>query len=177
MKKFKSILALTASVLALSAFAAPVSAFASDAKDTYDGQAWNTDSDISLTKTYNPTYLVTIPANVSFDSANTVTDTVTVTNIYLESNKAVTVSATCSGTLKLGGTDATNTVAYSAKHANTTEGAASGTAITESTSIVTATSSDNGNNVTEYIAFSLTDTAPAIAGTYSDTMTFTVNYQ
>jgi hypothetical protein len=184
MKKFKSILALTASVLALSAFAAPVSAFAAGSDTyTYPDGAWdnNGDGTISLTKNYNEGYVVTIPADVSFtdDNNNSVTGTVTVTGILLGANKTLTVSTSCSGTLKLGGSNAegTPTVAYSAVHAGSQDGLSSGATISTTSAPIITVNSGQTDNVTEYIKFSIgNDATPTTAGAYSDTMTFTIAY-
>jgi len=91
MKKFKSILALTASVLALSAFAAPVSAFADDTR--IDQYSQTNSANLGVETSTPETYTVTIPAStVNFDSNEDRERTVNVSDVLLEDNRQLTVT-------------------------------------------------------------------------------------
>lgn len=190
MKKFKSILALTASVLALSAFAAPVSAFASD--PTIDQDSTPKTGDMTVNGGEDVRYTVVIPASVDVDDTENNTKNVVVYNAFLEKGKSVFVKATSAYG------DGSNF-----KMALLTDGAvASGetvkaeyTVTADSTQITSgvnflevkqanlvtngsqtdATATTLADGLETPLTFALDGTYP-VAGSYQDTLTFTISY-
>jgi hypothetical protein len=169
MKKFKSILALTASVLALSAFAAPVSAFADNINFTND------EGNQTATHNEQATYTVTIPATVAIDTAGTgdmanyyVSDDVSVSaegKIAASSTLRITATSLNGQKLKCGGVEAD----YDAK--------VGGNSIFNQGAVVlsantTAESGALSGNAT--INYSAAKAGFTVAGEYTDTITFTI---
>lgn len=175
MKKFKSILALTASVLALSAFAAPVSAFANDTNTngTWDDNPAGT-TNFSLAGPAEG-YIVTIPATITFDAVSgsgaTKTGTIEATNVFLNDGDTLTVTATSTqytnSKYHLMNGDAA--IAYTATFGT----GDTVTTVSPSTTLLSVPSgtTQNSNELTFAIDEGQTCT---VAGDYTDTWTFTV---
>jgi len=184
MKKFKSILALTASVLALSAFAAPVSAFA-DTTTTNENIEQTNSANLGVETSTPETYTVTIPANtVNFDNpADDRERTVTVSDVLLGANRQLTVTVgTTNGdddnfmmaNYTGSGTDRNynnNKIAYTVSK----EGVG---IITPGAEIVTVSNLGDASTPTSLgakLTFALpTGTTYPVAGSYADIMTFTI---
>ena len=193
MKKFKSIVAMTAAIMALSAVAAPVNAFADD--NTF-GNSTNPDSKTTtLSKVNAAAYTVTIPAAVSFESdATTATADVTASGIMIGAGQTVKVSVASAKNYKMTTTDDTDTsastdyIGYGIEVALKDGTNAEKANITKSGGFTAVTSSGvpdqfvafaNGVGATAgggtvVLTFTATDTTKQHAGTYSDILTFTV---
>ena len=146
MKKLTALVLVIVLTLSLS-----VTAFAADNRNT------------TITTSISPTYTVTIPANtnVTFNTLSTSFGAVTLTAAQIDPGYAVKVELTASGTLK-NQADNTKTIAYTIKDAN---GAF--------TSAQYTTAGDKTD-----LTIDITQAAwnAAFAGSYSDTVTFTVSY-
>lgn len=146
MKKLTALALALVLVLSLS-----VIAFAADARDT------------NITTSIDPTYTVTIPAdtNVTFNALSTSFGSVKLTAAQIDPGYAVKVELNAGGTLK-NQADATKTIAYTI---NDADGAFTGAQYT--------TAGDKTD-----LTIDITQAAwnAAFAGSYSDTVTFTVSY-
>ena len=132
----------------------PLSVFATN---TTGGQA-------DITTSIDPTYTVTIPAdvNVQFNATETAFGAIEVTASQIHPNKCIKVELTSDGKLE-NSIDATKTIPYAIKDS---EGAA----------FTSATYLTEGDKTELSIHITADDWNAAYAGEYSDTVTFTVSY-
>lgn len=183
MKKFESMIAMTAAVLAISAMTAPVSAFAVDHTAeqtytytddswaaTYDDQTKQDSPSAKVNVTYEnaPTYTVTIPADVAFseDLADK-SNSVSVDNVYLNKGKAVKVTVASANDYKmiLDGTDATTFIPYTLTSNKAT--------IADVITVASGTKQNPASD-TATLTYTVTDKDVPAAGAYSDILTFTI---
>ena len=180
----KRFAAMMAAVMAVSAMA-PMSAFAADTKhdatQKYDNttDAWDKAFDdqtaaadpsakVNVTFENDPTYTVTIPADVTFaDDMADKTNEVKVEDVYLNKGKAVKVTVASANDYKmiLNGTDADTFVPYEL----TSDKAEGGDVIT----VPTGTFNRKGTD-TATLTYKVTDKDIPYAGDYSDILTFTI---
>lgn len=170
MKKFKSILALTASVLALSAFAAPVSAFADEAITNTNG-TWTGSKDtmnLSLSG-HDAGYTVTIPATVTFaDLSSKPTADIAAESVYLTTNLTVTASSTHDYKLVNDiDTSNANNITYTAKVGDSSD------AVTSETVLLTVAAGTTTGSSRLNFEINSGQTIN-YAGDYKDTWTFTI---
>ena len=146
MKKLTALVLVIVLTLSLS-----VTAFAADNRNT------------TITTSISPTYTVTIPANtnVTFNMLSTSFGAVTLTAAQIDPGYAVKVVLTASGKLK-NQADNTKTIAYTIKNANGTFTSAQYTTAGQETPLTIDITQAAWN--------------AAFAGSYSDTVTFTVSY-
>lgn len=152
---------LTALVLAIVlTLSLSVTAFAAEINQGSDPKTAN----VTVTTSIDPTYTVTIPADVqvTFNETSATFGTVKLDAAQIDPGYAVQVALTASGTLK-NQADNTKTIAYTVNDAN-------GDAFT----VGTYTTAGEQTPLT----IDITQAAwnAAFAGTYSDTVTFTVSY-
>lgn len=128
----------------------------------------NQDSDpkvtnVTVSTSINPTYTVTIPANtgVVFNTISTAFGSVKLDAAQIDPGYAVKVELNASGTLK-NQADTSKTIAYSIKDANGTFSSKEYTTIGEETPLTIDITQDAWKS--------------AYAGSYKDTVTFTVSY-
>lgn len=151
---------LTALVLAIVlTLSLSVTAFAAEVNQ---GSTSNT-ADTKITTSIAPTYTVTIPADttVTFNTLSTSFGSVTLTAAQIDPGYAVKVALTASGTLK-NQADTNRTIAYAIHDANGAFTSAQYTTAGDKTDLTIAITQDAWN--------------AAFAGSYSDTVTFTVSY-
>jgi len=169
MKKFKSILALTASVLALSAFAAPVSAFATEIDQTTNPGSG------TQTATHDETvsYTVTIPASVTINQRSgdnyVNADPVSVSAKYKLGVGDTLVVGASSTEQKLTHTDGNTKVPYTAKIGQNSIFGTNTVFNIEGAGDAEATD-------TKQIDYSAAAADFTKVGTYTDTITFTITY-
>ncbi len=128
----------------------------------------NQDSDLktsqaTVTTSIAPTYTVSIPENISvaFNAASTQWGSIEVTQAQIDPDKQIVVSLTA-GTLK-NSADSTKIIPYTVNDANGV--------FTEASYLAKGDKTDLTINITAE------DWNKAYAGSYSDTVTFTVSYE
>lgn len=148
--------ALLALLLACGAMPVPVAA---------ENQQNNTPqkSQVTVTTSIEPTYTVTIPANtrVAFNAVSTEFGAVKLDAAQLDPGYAIQVELSASGKLK-NAADASKTISYAVNHSNAEFTSAKYTAAGQETPLTIDIAKDEWNR--------------AAAGSYSDTVTFTVSY-
>ena len=124
-----------------------------------------TGGDANITTSIDPTYTVTIPAdvNVQFNATETAFGAIEVTASQIHPNKCIKVELTSDGKLE-NSIDATKVIPYAIKDS---EGAA----------FTSATYLTEGDKTELSIHITAEDWNAAYAGEYSDTVTFTVSYE
>ena len=149
----KKLFALILTVCLLAAMA--TTAFAAN---TTDGEA-------DITTSIDPTYTVTIPAdvNVSFNATETAFGAIEVTASQIHPNKCIKVELTSDGKLE-NSIDATKVIPYTIKDST-------GAAFTSATYLT------EGDKTELSIHITANDWNTAYAGEYSDTVTFTITYE
>ena len=149
MKKLFALILTVALLMSMS-----VTAFAAN---TTGGEA-------DITTSIDPTYTVTIPAdvNVAFNAAETDFGAIEVEAARIHPNKCIKVALTCDGKLE-NSVDATKVIPYAIKDAD-------GNAFTSATYLTA------GDKTELAIHIAAADWNAAYAGDYSDTVTFTVSY-
>lgn len=155
MNKFLALVLALALALPLS-----VTAFATEINQDSDPK----EADVEVTTTIQPTYTVTIPEDVQVTFNETSTDfgTIELTAAQIDPDHAVTVTLSASGTLK-NRADKTKTIAYTVNSAD---------------GVFTSAKYQNKGDSTA-LTIDITQAAwdAAYAGTYSDTVTFTIAYE
>ena len=188
MKKFnvKSITAVTAAVMAISAMAAPMSAFADTSEKTFNYSATDQTGNIAVTYSNAPTFTVTIPADVSFTTLGETKSgsTLSASDVFLAHGKVVTVSIASANGYQMKNTDTTDTTSYigytlSATSTNATVADAFSTGVSSGTTSQLLATFANGNAATKgsgtvNLTFVNDDGSHAVAGSYADTLTFTI---
>ena len=186
MKKFNTMLAATATVMAISAMAAPMSAFATSSEQTFNYSATDQTGNISVTYSNDPTYTVTIPADVNFTAlSQTNTDkTLSASGVFLNHGKVVKVSVASANGYQMKNTDTTDTTSYigytlSATSDDATVATAFGTGVSSGTTSQLLATFANGNAATKgsgtvNLTFVNDNGSHAVAGSYADTLTFTI---
>lgn len=154
MKKFLTML----SALMLSA-AVSTTAFAAEFNQNSDPKK----AQATISTNIQPAYMVTIPEDVevSFNAVSTDFGSIELTAAQINPNYAVEVSLDASGTLK-NQADVSKTIAYTVKDQNGEFTSAQYDAAGESSKLTVTITQDAWN--------------AAYAGSYSDTVTFTVSY-
>ena len=150
MKKLFAVILAVALVMSLS-----VTAFAAN----------TTGGDADITTSIEPTYTVTIPAdvNVAFNATETAFGAIEVTASQIHPNKCIKVALTTDGELN-NAIDNTKVIPYAIKDS---EGAA----------FTSATYLTEGDKTELSIHITADDWNAAYAGDYTDTVTFTVSYE
>ena len=150
MKKLFAIILAVALVMSLS-----VTAFAAN----------TTGGDAVITTSINPTYTVTIPANVNvvFNTTETAFGTIEVVASQIHPNKCIKVVLTTDGELN-NAIDKTKVIPYEIKDS-------------EGNVFSSATYLTEGDKTELSIHITADDWNAAYAGDYSDTVTFTVSYE
>lgn len=175
MKKFKIMLTATAAVMALSAVAAPMSVFATESEQTFNYNADNQTSDkVTVSYENTPTYTVTIPADVSFnEDLEAQPNYVEVNGVYLNKGMAVKVTVASANNYRmlLGGTDTETFIPY--KLTSDKDSIAEGSIIDEVVTVPSGTKLHPASKTAE-LTYSITDKDVPAAGSYSDTLTFTI---
>ena len=123
-----------------------------------------TGGDADITTSIDPTYTVTIPAdvNVAFNATETAFGAIEVTASQIHPNKCIKVELTSDGKLE-NSIDATKVIPYAIKDST-------GAAFTSATYLT------EGDKTELSIHITADDWNAAYAGDYSDTVTFTVSY-
>ena len=123
-----------------------------------------TGGDADITTSIDPTYTVTIPAdvNVAFNATETAFGTIEVTASQIHPDKCIKVALASDGKLE-NSIDAAKVIPYAIKDS---EGAA----------FTSATYLTEGDKTELSIHITANDWNAAYAGEYSDTVTFTVSY-
>ena len=123
-----------------------------------------TGGDADITTSIDPTYTVTIPAdvNVQFNATETAFGTIEVTASQIHPDKCIKVELTSDGKLE-NSVDATKVIPYAIKDST-------GAAFTSATYLT------EGDKTELSIHITANDWNAAYAGDYSDTVTFTVSY-
>jgi len=118
-----------------------------------------------ITTSIDPTYTVTIPAdvNVAFNATETAFGTIEVTASQIHPDKCIKVALASDGKLE-NSIDATKVIPYAIKDS---EGAA----------FTSATYLTEGDKTELSIHITANDWNAAYAGEYSDTVTFTITYE
>lgn len=118
----------------------------------------------TITVSIDPEYTVTIPASTSITSGVTESSigAVTLEGARLEPDKSVQVSVDASGKLK-NSKDLTKTIPYKLMNGNS--------------EFKSASYSASGNNTPLTLSINKTDWDNAYAGSYSDTLVFTISYK
>ena len=121
--------------------------------------------DVEITTSIEPSYTVTIPAdvNVVFNATETSFGAIEVTASQIHPNKCIKVVLTTDGKLE-NSIDATKVIPYVIKDA-------SGKAFTSGTYLT------EGDKTVLSIHITAEDWNAAYAGSYSDTVTFTITYE
>lgn len=155
MNKFLALVLALALALPLS-----VTAFATEINQDSDLK----EADVTVTTTIEPTYTVTIPEDVQVTFNETSTDfgAVKLTAAQIDPDHAVTVTLSASGALK-NQADKTKTIAYTV---NSKDGA-----------FTSAQYRNKGDSTDLTIDITQEAWDAAYAGTYSDTVTFTIAYE
>lgn len=124
-----------------------------------------TDGDADITTSIDPTYTVTIPAdvNVAFNATETAFGTIEVTASQIHPDKCIKVALATDNELN-NAIDNTKVIPYAIKDS---EGAA----------FASATYLTEGDKTELSIHITADDWNAAYAGDYSDTVTFTVSYE
>lgn len=145
--------------------ASPLTAYAEITESTPDPKQSSTE----ITTQIEPAYIVTIPADTSvdFNTVNTNFGTVTLTKAQLEPNKCIKVTMSASGELK-NSADTGKVLPYTIF-----EGKADAVTDTVFTSAELATVGDKTDLT---ITITADDWNNAYAGSYSDTVLFSIEY-
>ena len=124
-----------------------------------------TGGDADITTSIDPTYTVTIPAdvNVQFNATETAFGAIEVEAAQIHPNKCIKVELTSDGKLE-NSIDATKVIPYAIKDST-------GAAFTSATYLT------EGDKTELSIHITANDWNAAYAGEYSDTVTFTVSYE
>ena len=124
-----------------------------------------TDGDADITTSIDPTYTVTIPAdvNVAFNATETAFGAIEVTASQIHPDKCIKVELTSDSKLE-NSIDATKVIPYAIKDST-------GAAFTSATYLT------EGDKTELSIHITADDWNAAYAGKYSDTVTFTVSYE
>ena len=124
-----------------------------------------TDGDADITTSIDPTYTVTIPAdvNVAFNATETAFGAIEVTASQIHPDKCIKVELTSDSKLE-NSIDATKVIPYAIKDST-------GAAFTSATYLT------EGDKTELSIHITADDWNAAYAGDYSDTVTFTVSYE
>ena len=124
-----------------------------------------TGGDADITTSIDPTYTVTIPAdvNVQFNATETAFGAIEVTASQIHPNKCIKVELTSDGKLE-NSIDAAKVIPYAIKDST-------GAAFTSATYLT------EGDKTELSIHITAEDWNAAYAGDYSDTVTFTVSYE
>ena len=124
-----------------------------------------TGGDADITTSIDPTYTVTIPADVTvaFNATETAFGTIEVTASQIHPDKCIKVALASDGKLE-NSIDATKVIPYAIKDSQ-------GAAFTSATYLT------EGNKTELSIHITTNDWNAAYAGEYSDTVTFTVSYE
>jgi spore coat protein U-like protein len=127
-----------------------------------DNTTWG---DADITTSIDPTYTVTIPANVNvpFNATETDFGAIEVTASQIHPNKCIKVELTSDGKLE-NSIDATKVIPYAIKDS-------------EGAEFTAATYLTEGDKTELSICITADDWNAAYAGEYSDTVTFTVSYE
>ena len=120
---------------------------------------------VDITTSIEPTYTVTIPANtaVVFNATETAFGAIEVTAAQIHPDKCIKVTLTTDGKLE-NGIDATKVIPYVIKDA-------------EGNTFTSATYLTEGDKTDLTIHITAADWNAAYAGSYSDTVTFTITYE
>ena len=121
--------------------------------------------DVEITTSIAPTYTVTIPAdvNVAFNATETAFGAIEVTAAQIHPDKCIKVVLTADGELE-NGIDSTKVIPYVIKDAD-------GNPFTSATYLT------EGDKTELSIHITAEDWNAAYAGSYSDTVTFTITYE
>ena len=124
-----------------------------------------TGGDADITTSIDPTYTVTIPAdvNVAFNATETAFGAIEVTASQIHPDKCIKVALASDGKLE-NNVDATKVIPYAIKDST-------GAAFTSATYLT------EGDKTELSIHITANDWNAAYAGKYSDTVTFTVSYE
>ena len=124
-----------------------------------------TGGDADITTSIDPTYTVTIPANttVAFNATETAFGAIEVTASQIHPDKCIKVELTYDGALN-NSIDTTKVIPYVIKDAD-------GSAFTSATYLT------EGDKTELSIHITADDWNAAYAGSYSDTVTFTITYE
>ena len=124
-----------------------------------------TGGDADITTSIDPTYTVTIPAdvNVTFNATETAFGTIEVTASQIHPDKCIKVALTTDNELN-NAIDNTKVIPYAIKDS-------------EGTEFTSATYLTEGDKTELSIYITANDWNAAYAGDYSDTVTFTVSYE
>ena len=120
---------------------------------------------VDITTSIEPTYTVTVPANtnVDFKATETAFGAIEVTDSQIHPDKCIKVTLTTDGKLE-NGIDATKVIPYVVKDA-------------EGNTFTSATYLTEGDKTALSIHIAAEDWKAAYAGSYSDTVTFTITYE
>ena len=116
----------------------------------------------TITVSIDPTYTVTIPASTTIASGTAESSIGTLDNARLEPDKSIWVSADASGELK-NSKDSSKTISYKLMNGNNEFTSASYLASGNSTPLTVSINKSEWDN--------------AYAGSYSDTIVFTISYK
>ena len=151
---------ITLALAATMALSASATAFAAEITQDSDPKTTNA----TITTSIAPTYTVTIPADVDVAFNSTATDfgSIEVTAAQLDPDKCIKVELASDGKLE-NSVDNTKVIPYTVTSGET--------AFTSATYLATGEKTDLTINITA------DDWNKAYAGSYSDTVTFTVSYE